>query len=283
MLPTPESKPSTLRLTNIKEKVKNAPKAAAKAFEPVMTKKQRQRQAKAAEQKQLVEESNKQHEAKKQEQLRSARMATGTSNQIKAATFEKQNVWQSGKPTTAKTEENASGTQTAPLLDTLDKAETATPSFHSAVTTGPLADITTSVQENANVNQVRQEEGEDKTSALAASGRERASRPSIASQASWADEVNEEEQDKWASTLAQEAEWESVTTKKNKKKANKNNETSSEASSSVVRPTPATAKPVTNGTKSNGVQHNNNSGSTNRFANFQQLEQSSLKDAEWEA
>ncbi|KAK5281002.1 hypothetical protein LTR40_005559 [Exophiala xenobiotica] len=250
MLEAPAAKPTTMRLTNVKDALtKNVTKPIAKAFEPVLSKKQRQRQAKKAEEKARIEESNRTQEAKKQAQLRTARMAEGSSNQTKANTFEKPNV---------------SGTQ-----------------VNGAVTSKPLSEVINSVPATANLNEVRQEEGARKTAALGASGREKLERPGLESQPSWADEVNEEEQDKWAKELTQEDQWEAVKSKKGKKKVNKENETSSEASSSFARPTTAINRPATNGKKENGIKSRNEN--ANRFQSIQQVAHPSFEDAGWEA
>lgn len=276
MLEAPAAKPTTLRLTDVKETLaKNVPKSVAKAFEPVMSKKQRQRQAKQAEQKALREEADRQHEAKKQAQLRTARMAEGTSNQTKANSFAaKTNVWQQGKPASEQSAKKEPQAAIAPLLDTFDETDASTLPVNGAVNSQPLSDVTNSLPATANVNEVKQEEGDNKTAALAASNREKAPRPALESQPSWADEVNDEEQDKWAHELTREEKWEPVTSKKGKKKARKDTETSSEASSSVTRPATTVHNSVTvNGTGKNGVQPRKEQ--VNRFQSF--------KDAEWEA
>ncbi|EXJ85995.1 hypothetical protein A1O1_06364 [Capronia coronata CBS 617.96] len=288
MLEAPAPKPTTLRLTDVKETTtKSAPKTTPKAFEPVLSKKQRQRQAKAAEQKALREEADRVHEAKKQQQLRTARLAEGTSNQTKANSFTaKQNPWQTGKPSPQKSVQEPPKTEAVPLLDTFDTG--ATPAVKSDVPNGavsakPLPTIISPVtdMDNANANAVRQEVGEKETNALAASSRERLARPALHAQASWADEVNEEEQDKWATELAGEEKWEPVTTKKGKKKVKKDNDTSSEASSSIVRPVTMPNKSVTNGTKENGVKPRIEN--VNRFQSIEPVMDPSFKDAEWEA
>ncbi|KAK5054462.1 hypothetical protein LTR84_001353 [Exophiala bonariae] len=284
MLEAPAAKPTTLRLTDIKDKVKGLSKIASKPFQPVLTKKQRQRQAKQAEEKAMKAESDRVHDAKKQQQLRTARTAAGTSNQVKADSFaSKQNAWKAGAPSTTKSQGNSSEVASPPLLDTFDKEETAISADNGAVQAEPLSKITKSVPATANVSRVREEEGEEKTSALAASSREKLTRPRVESQSSWADEVNEEEQNKWATELADEGKWESVTTKKGKKKGGKNGDTSSEASSSITKPTPATRQTVTNGNKVNGVRPKANTDNSNRFASIQQSNDSSFQNDEWEA
>ncbi|KAI1616870.1 hypothetical protein EDD36DRAFT_147884 [Exophiala viscosa] len=284
MLEAPAAKPTTLRLTDLTETIKkNVPKSVAKAFEPVMTKKQRQRQAKQAEQKALREDADRQHDAKKQAQLRAARMAEGTSNQTKANSFtSKPNAWQQGKPASEELKKKESHTAVAPLLDTFDKEDVTSVDVSGAVNSQPLSDVTNSVPATANVNEVKQQEGDNKTAALGASNREKVSRPTLGSQPSWADEVNDEEQDKWASELTGEERWESVTSKKGKKKGKKDNETSSEASSSVTRPATSTHNSVTvNGASQKNVQPRKEY--VNRFQSIEALPDSSFKDAEWEA
>ena len=280
MLEVQAAKPTTLRLIDIKDTVTKAvPKTVSKAFEPVLSKKQRQRQAKQAEQKALREESDRLHEAKKQAQLRTARMAEGTSNQIKANSFAmKQNAWQAGKQIPVMTDESTSKAEVAPLLDTFERP---TVKVNGAVYSEPLSKTTNSMPETANANTIRQDVGVNKTGAAASSSREKIARPVLETRPSWADEVNEEEQDKWANELAQEEKWEPVTTKKAKKKAKKDNDTSSEASSSLARQTSATTKAVMNGANENGVKPR--SENLNRFQSIEQLANSSLKDAEWEA
>ncbi|KEF56450.1 uncharacterized protein A1O9_08031 [Exophiala aquamarina CBS 119918] len=282
MLEAPAAKPTTLRLTDVKDKVKSLPKSVSKAFEPVMTKKQRQRQAKQAEERALKAESDRVHDAKKQQQLRTARTAAGTSNQVKADSFTaKQNAWNAGAPTPAKPQSNTAEVANAPLLDTFEREKSPSVKVNGAVQAEPLSNIANSVPATANANQMRGQQGDSKTDALGASSREKLTRPRMESQSSWADEVNEEEQNKWASELAEEEKWESVTTKKGKKKGKKDNETSSEASSSFTRPTPVAHQAVTNGNKGNAVHPQN--GNANRFASIQQPKDSSFQDAEWEA
>ncbi|OAP60907.1 hypothetical protein AYL99_05909 [Fonsecaea erecta] len=281
MLEAPAAKPKILRLTDVKnESPKSAAGASKAPFQPALTKKQRQRQAKAAEQKALREASDRIHEQKKQAQLRTARMAEGSSAQTKADSFTaKQNAWQTGKPASEKL---AQTNQVAPLLDTFDKPEIPPVAVNGSVTAEPLSNVTNTVPETANVTEVKKDVGEGKTHALGASEREKPVRPALGSQPSWADEVNEEEQDKWANELAQEEKWESVTSKKGKKKSKKDiNDTSSEASSSVARPLANNNHSGVNGSHTNGV--NPRMENPNRFQSIEPVTDPSFKDAEWEA
>ncbi|KIX94532.1 uncharacterized protein Z520_09918 [Fonsecaea multimorphosa CBS 102226] len=280
MLETPAAKPGILRLTDVKSEGPRASAGSSKAaFQPALTKKQRQRQAKAAEQKALREASDLIHEQKKQAQLRTARMAEGSSNQTKANSFTaKQNAWQTAKPAP---EKSAQTTEVAPLLETFEKPELPTVTVNESVKAEPLSNVTNSVPDSATINSVKQDVGEGETHALGASDREKLARPVLGSRPSWADEVNEEEQDKWANELAQEEKWESVTNKKGKKKAKKDiNDTSSEASSSVARPV-ANNHPVINGSRSNGIKPGVEN--PNRFQSIEPVTDPTFKDAEWEA
>ncbi|KAG9783386.1 hypothetical protein KCU88_g2990, partial [Aureobasidium melanogenum] len=285
MLEAPAAKPTTLRLTDVKEsKTKNALKSVQKAFEPVLSKKQRQRQAKAAEQKAMREEADRVHEAKKQQQLRTARLAEGTSNQTKASSFAaKQNAWQAGPTKSPAPVHEQPRTGPAPLLDTFDAGATGAskPSVHEAVTSDPQPDATTSTPEAATTNAGQRAGDEHKAIGPPASNMDKASRPALQAQPSWADEVNEEEQDRWVSELAQEEKWESVTSKKGKKKGRKDNDTSSEASSTFARPPAPVSKPVTNGSKENGA--NPRRENVNRFQYIEPVTDPSFQDAEWEA
>jgi len=282
MLEAPTPKPTTLRLTDVKDvNNKGAPPKASKAFEPVRTKKQRQRQAKQAEQKALREEADRIHEAKKQAQLRTARMAGGTSNQTKADAFvtRQQNPWQGRKPAPDSPVSPAVN-EVPPLLDTID--------LSGAVGAEPSSNLIDQPQRSRNGHVLPHTMGEGKTGASKDSSREESSReqpapPQRANEirSSWADQVNEEEENNWADQLTQEGQWESVTNKKSKKKTRKEtlNDTSSEASSSLVRPTPHTPKPGINGTRTNGITSENLN-----VGRFQSIEQTTgFKDAEWEA
>ena len=283
MLEAPSAKPGVLRLTDVKDSGAKSSSKASQAFQPALTKKQRQRQAAAAEKKRAREESDRLHEQKKQAQLRTSRMAEGRSNQTKANTFtSKQNAWQSNKPAADKLPRDTGDNEVAPLLDTFENKPVPTPTGYGAVTSEPLSDITYSVSQTANANAVRQEVGGAKTQALAASDREKVARPGLESQPSWADEVNDEEQDKWATELAQEEKWESVASKKGKKKAKKETgDTSSEASSSMARPVP-NSKPAVHANQPNGVNKSRTE-NLNRFQHIEAITNSSFKDAEWEA
>jgi hypothetical protein len=284
MLEAPAAKPGVLRLTDVKTDASKAPPKNTQQFQPALSKKQRQRQAQNAENKAMREEADRIHEQKKQAQLRGARMAEGTSNQSKANNFtSQQNAWQSSKPASEKIAENGTKHEVAPLLDTFNPEEVVTPSANGAVTTEPLSEITNDVPSNAKVSEVKETIGEDKTSALAASEREDAKKgtlkkPALTSKPSWADEVNDEEQAQWQTSLVEEEKWESVTTKKGKKKSKRDNDTPSEASSVSAAKMPTTSKPAVNGNHSNGI-HKARPETLNRFQSIQNKDD----DSTWEA
>lgn len=280
MLEKPHAAPSALRITSIPEEKKAAVKPPP--FEQVESKKQRQARLKREEQKRMMEESNKMHEAKKQEQLRTARMAAGTSNQTKANNFAatSQNVWQN-KPDDV-TDAPARQVQ-APLLDTFTPP---TPQSES-VTTRALSDITGQEVDANSANVAREMMGEHKTSARAASKREGVVAPS------WSDQVSEEEQMQRIRDAAANDAWESVTNKKGKKKGKTDTETGSEASftqgTTPVSFSQQTVMPPasTSATGMRGAGKTSEGSSTvdksNRFVNLPTTNPTGLEDDEWGA
>lgn len=230
----------------------------------------------------MIEESNKLHDAKKQDQLRTARIAAGTSNQSKANNFAatSQNVWQN-KPENV-IEAPAHQAQ-APLLDTF------TPSApqSESVTTRTLADIT-GREVNANsANVARELLGDNKTSARAASKREGPTAPS------WSDQVSEEEQMQRIRDEAADDAWESVTNKKGKKKGRADAETGSEASftqsaapvsfSQQTVLQPASAGPAKVRGAGKASEASIAADKANRFANLPTSDTTGLEDDEWGA
>lgn len=265
MLERPAAAPATLRLTNVSEEPKK-PKAAPKQFEQVQSKKKRNEQARREEQKRLREESDRIHEQKKQEQLRRARMAEGTSNQTKANTFAS-NAWQT------KNEKFTTNTGAAPLLDTFE------PSNSNAVAPSGVqtASMSKSVPAN-NVDSLKSEIGSGATSALAASGREQGAG------SDWAGRMSEEEQLQRLRDQEQDDAWESVTSKKTKKKARAENDTSSEASFSASQPAPVpVAKPAAKvqAPRTNGAIQPKET--ANRFETIKPVSMEGVQDDEWAA
>lgn len=215
MLEAPAPKPTTLRLTDIPE---NKPKQNLKPLEQPMTKKQQQRKARREENRLQHDQAEKMRKELMEKQIRSARMAGGTSNQTKANTFAPtQNAW--------KKDPTPQPVAPATLLDTFDSNET--PKANDVVSTAPLSNIT-----NGSVNAAREDVVEKRLGALGEEGQDR---PELSRQTSWADQVNEEEQSRWEKELVQEEQWEAVTSKKGKKKVKKDTDTSSEASSSLAK------------------------------------------------
>lgn len=267
MLEAPAAAPTTLRLTNVSDESKK-PKAAPKQFEQVQSKKKRNEQARREEQKRLREESDRIHEQKKQEQLRRARMAEGTSNQTKANTFTTtSNAWQT------RNENAATKAGVAPLLDTFE------PSNTNAV--APSGVQTASMSNNVptnNVTSLKSEIGSGAAGALAASGREKGNG------GDWAERMSEEEQIQKLRDQEQDDAWESVTSKKTKKKTRAENDTSSEASFTAAQPAPAVVeKPASKkpAPKTNGTAQPKEA--ANRFETIQPVSLEGLQDDEWTA
>jgi hypothetical protein len=237
MLEPSEPKISSLRLTNTESKAK---KVAPKQFEAAQTKKQRQRQKQKEENKKAREEADRLQESLKQKQMQGARMAEGTSKQTKATTFT-QNAWQS-KPTQAQEQQAPAQAPQQTLLDTFDQDEN-----KPAVSAQPAEALTDGPEATASA--IKESKGEDKAQALAASAREGGDTAPVerwTSKESWADQINDNEQEQWQQKLVEEEQWEEVTTKKGKKK-NKNVDSSSEASQPLS--TVPNGQVPTNGTK----------------------------------
>ncbi|KAK5937869.1 hypothetical protein PMZ80_009998 [Knufia obscura] len=264
MLEPAAAAPTSLRLTNLTEPKK--PKQAPKQFEQVESKKKRAERAKREEQKRINEESDRLHEQKKQEQLRKARMASGTSNQTKANNFaaSTSNAWQN-KPSSANPVQSSSS---APLLDTFEPSTTTKESVQSQ----PAPTTTNGTSSNNNAAGLKSQFGENTAEAMTASGRENGT---------WADQmsVSEEEQMHIVREQQQEDAWESVQSKKSKKKGRKEGDTSSEASFAVdEKPAP---QPQANGVKTNGAVKAKPS--DNRFEAIQAPNSSGLQEDEWAA
>lgn len=262
MLEPSAAAPTTLRVTSIpSEKPKS--KAKPQQFEQVTSKKKRNEQARREEQKRINEESDRLHERKKQEQLRTARMAAGTSNQTKANNFTStaQNAWQN-KPPAAN--ENAAQANTSSLLDTFQP----TMQTQSSVQTQPLSNITNTPVASGNATELRAKQGSGTTSAFAASARERAS-------------FSEEEQKQRIREVQQEEEWESVQSKKSKKKSRKDNSSESSPPSTRSHSHSRASTLQTNGSKVNGAAKP--TASSNRFAAVSTAGTAGLVADEWEA
>lgn len=261
--------PSTLRITNIPDAKKQKP--APQKFEQVLSKKKRNEQARREEQKRINQVSDQQHEQKKQDQLRRARMAAGTSNQTRANNFAAtaQNAWQN-KPSPVTNGQPKSST--APLLDTFEPSVETKP----AVQTQPLTNIVGTPDAGNSVPAAKSKLGENATSALAASGRENGT---------WTDQmsVSEEEQMKMVHDQQQEDAWEPVQNKKTKRKGRKGADTSSEASppSSRAASLPRPTQVSKNSNKAGGIT--NPSQSSNRFSAVQTANSNGLQEDEWQA
>jgi hypothetical protein len=203
MLEPAPTKPTTLNITSIPEsKPKQQPKQKQ---EQELTKKQRQRQAQKEENQRVQAAAAETEKKLREQQIRGARMAEGTSNQSKADKYHS-TVW---KPQTPALPQPVS--TSAPLLDTFEP------------TSAPTNAVTKTNDENAKPSTKTDMPPPPKPVNGTA-------RPTLSHQSSWADEVNEEAQEQYAQQVIEDAQWQEVTTKKSKK-ANRNvNDTSSEAS-----------------------------------------------------
>ena len=269
MLEPSAAAPTTLRLTNVSNEQKK-PKTQAQKFEQVTNKKKRAEQARNEQRKRDVQESDRLHEQKKQEQLRRARMAEGTSNQTKANSFVSTtpNAWQNKN---AGTTNGGVKPTSAPLLDTFEPHTETKP----AVQSQPMSDITNKpVASNATA--LKAEIGENRSSALAASGRKGGT---------WTDQTSLSEEEQLQRLREQEKEdaWEPVQTKKAKRKGRRGADTSSEASGPSSRATSrAPIAPIqTSSGKTNGVVKPKDS--MNRFASIQSDEAGGPSEVEWHA
>lgn len=231
MLEPAREGPKSLRLTGQWEEAKSkTPKEASKAPEQVETKKQRQQKRKRKEEKERIAQSAKEHQAKGQQQMRTARIAEGTSKQTKADSFGAQsNVWTATDNRIQQNKENQrpiNATSVAPL-DTFEPKSATVASNSGAVAARPLSEIKDAGSMPAGVNSLREDLGNSKTNALGASDREKApqSDRKLQRTTSWADDVNEEEQIRLLTEDQPEA-WSSVTNKKDRKKAKKADEES---------------------------------------------------------
>jgi hypothetical protein len=228
MLEPPNKTLKTISLVGDFQQVQSKKqKSAAKAPEPAETKKQRQQRRKREEERERMAQSNKEHDAKREQQMRGARIAEGTSNQTKANAFKSPvNAWTS----TSKSSQGTDVKQPAPgaalmatvaPLDTFESKPAGNDVNDGAVTAQSMSQVTNGQNDTNGVNELKKELGTQATSALAASQREKApeAHHSLQRADSWADQMDEEEQVKLAREDSQK--WESVVTKKDKKKVRK--------------------------------------------------------------
>lgn len=228
MLEAPNKTLKTISLVGDFQQVQSKKqKSAAKAPEPAETKKQRQQRRKREEEKERIVQSNKEHDAKREQQMRGARIAEGSSNQTKANAFKSPvNAWTSTSNPSQGTDvkrsaPDATSTATITPLDTFESKPAGSDVNDGAVTAQSMSEVTKGQNDTNGVSELKKELGTQTTSALAASQRERAPEPHHPLQRteSWADQMDEEEQVKLAQEDSQK--WESVVTKKDKKKVRK--------------------------------------------------------------
>jgi hypothetical protein len=280
MLEPPKEGPKSIRLTGWEEPNTKKQKPASKAPEPVETKKQRQQRTKREEEKKMIEQSLREHQAKGQQQMRTARMAEGISKQTKANAFRPlTSVW-----TAAKTQDDENAVKQPPTsaaaaapLDTFEpKALKDITNNTAAVTTRPVSVMMDDGSSSIAMNGLKNDVGSEKTSALAASDRERGTQPDdtlqrTRSTQSWADEVNEDENT-----------WSQVTTKKEKKKGKKPDENTNGDSTTSTKQVNGQAPKTTTSTHANGSS--SKLLALNRYKSLETGTTSNgLQDDEWEA
>ena len=216
MLEPPAPKPMTLSIVGVERKQQRAKPQLTK-FEVVETKKQRQRRLKREQEKEAVVQSNAAHELKKQQQMRVARMAEGSSAQTRTNAFQapKENVWNK----VAQMPPNTVQKDSARLLDTFDPSDETTNATNGAVSTASMSDITNQRNPPTTVNKAKSEFGKEKVNAAAASVREMPLERT-SSTMSWADDVTEEEMRRLGIPTGPEPKdvWQSVVNKKNKQR-----------------------------------------------------------------
>lgn len=262
MLEAPSSAPAVLRLTDPKGTMNKAqPKPAAKAFEAVETKKQRQARQKREAEKAANEEAERVRRKLMEKQIRGARLAEGTSAQGKTNSFK--------APTESAWFANNQGQATAkqpsvPFVEELDVREPAIkPEGNGAVR------ATNQPSQEESVDYMKEMLGISQTEAHGLSSRANGTdgvrrlngatniataEPASSEQSgttSWAEDMmSEEEQLKMA--LEEQDPWMTVSSKKDKRKGGKTGEsktvsTASEASLDPSRASGLKQRPSTNG------------------------------------
>ena len=274
MLEKPGAGPQVLRLTDPNGTMGQAqPKPAARPFEVIETKKQRQARQKREAQREAIEAAERERKRLMEQQIRRARMAEGTSNQTKASAFKPptENAWFAQ----GKAQENVKRTPAhVEELDTRDpelvqqqEPQPATQSQGAGpVQAAPLSDITNGAKQKqqeqlANVKDLlgigridtptkepapsgidepsANTKSTPNTEATAATPAEEPSSSSVSNVTSWADEMamSEEEQLKALKEQEQQGSWEEVSTKKGKKKnVNAAAQTKADAAAGAPRP-----------------------------------------------
>lgn len=235
MLEAPPPKPMTLSIVDV-DKTMKSPRLKPAKFEVVETKKQRQRRLKREQQKEEVLQSLATHELKKQQQLRTARMAEGTSAQIRANTFQppKENAW---KKVVERPVNHGSVSQPVQLLDTFEL-----PTKNPVSPNEPNSSLITTNVNNlkpppSSLNDALAQTGGTQSGRSGSSQRDEVANDA-SSTLNWAEDVTEDELRRLGIPSGPPAEdsWQNVVSKKNKKRGGKmDGDTSSEASSGFVR------------------------------------------------
>ena len=272
--------PAVLKLTDPKGKIANQKhKQAPHPFEVAETKKQRQQRQKREAQKARNEEAETERRKLMENQLRSARMAEGTSAQIKSAKPPKQNAWTAATNTNKQDAVRKLPLQELPLLDTFDpQIEPKNTAGGALNLSGPLSNVTNHQSTETSIETLKRTIGVGQTEALGAAERE-GPQPDSSSQSrtSWADELPSEEEQ--MRMIKQDDVWTTVGNKKDKKKVgrpNGNADTASETSGPEPPRTNGTSRKPPPPSKPKGVH------STNSFRTLP-VQDSDFRDSSWEA
>lgn len=254
--------PSVLRLTDVDDHSSKAgPKRPSKAFEPAETKKQRQRRAKQEAHKALAAEEERDRRKRMEQQIRGARMADGTSAQLRTDNFKPPttNAW-APKPNQS---QESTGTPDPivplPLLDTFESEQQPKKNGSNGVRHEPAFHASDSTNNESNPKMTN----------------ETGKAPSQAQPAWTHDLPGEEEQMR----LLQDNEdhWTTVGKKDKKKVSN-----TQEPNAVRAQQTSSSKTSQTNGNKP--MKAVNTQSSSSSSANiFQQLEDTGLQDSDWAA
>lgn len=273
MLEPAAAGPSVLRLTEPANPPSQAKsKKVVKAFEPAETKKQRQNRMKREAKRAIMEEAERERRKLLEKQIRGARMAEGTSTQLKTSSFKPpaENPWFSDAHKGGSENTNAPPLGSQPLLDTFDPKLDNVSSTTPEARTAPVAFLT-----NQNLPATRQTSRGAEIESVA-EGPANASALSKNHDKDWVKDLPLEEEQM---RLIQDAEesWTTVS-KRDKKKAPKmhSNKDPDTSDASVVESRHANGfAPKTATSSAPAVSNSSNS--------YHSLGESGLQDSDWAA
>ena len=273
MLEAPSPGPAVLRLTDPKGTInKLQPKPAAKPFEAAETKKQRQARQKREAAKEANEMAERERRKLMEKQIRGARMAEGTSAQSKATAFKSapENAWFANNRGRDQNAVQRPSESYVEELDVRDQDVQPVMQRNGAGAIKPLSNVTSQPAKDGSADNMKKTLSFSQTDALGTSARANGrsttheidgapnahvAEPASSEQSkapSWADDmISEEEQMRMA--LEEQDSWQTVSSKKDRRKGGKANEsndvsTTSEASTEHSRANGSGQRPFANGT-----------------------------------